>query len=218
MDRSRVAVVIPAFNEAATIARVVTDAAQHGDVIVVDDASTDETGTIAERVGASVIRNPKNLQYDGSLGVGLEAALHKGYEFAVTMDADRQHDSSDIPKILQALEQGTDLVLGVRPRAARIAECWFRIVGKLLWGMDDPLCGMKGYRLSWLTRCGVADTYRSIGTQRAIQAIRAGARMRQIPITVHARNDGSRFGGIVSANLRITRALAIGIWRYGVRY
>ena len=218
MDRSRVAIVIPAFNEEATIARVVTDTGQYGHVIVVDDASTDETGSIAERAGALVIRNSKNLQYDGSLGVGLQTALDHGYEFALTLDADGQHPAGDIPKFLMALEQGADLVLGIRPSPARFAERCFRVMGRLLWGVEDPLCGMKAYRMSWLKHYGVADTYRSIGTQQTISALRAGARMQQIPITIHARNDRSRFGGIVRANLRITRALAISVWRYGLRH
>jgi glycosyltransferase involved in cell wall biosynthesis len=124
MVRPRVALVIPAFNEAATIHAVVRSVLQFGTVVVVDDASSDGTGDAAERAGAVVLRNARNLQYDGSLDVALRWASDRGYEYAISMDADSQHDPDDIPKFIAAIEQGADLVSGIRPAPARIAEGW----------------------------------------------------------------------------------------------
>ena len=64
MERSKVGIVIPAFNEAATIGEVVSKAAQHGIPIVIDDASVDMTSELAEKAGAKVIRLSKNVGYD----------------------------------------------------------------------------------------------------------------------------------------------------------
>jgi glycosyltransferase involved in cell wall biosynthesis len=214
MARPRVALVIPAFNEAATIHAVVRSVLQFGTVVVVDDASSDGTGDAAERAGAVVLRNARNLQYDGSLDVALRWASDRGYEYAISMDADSQHDPDDIPKFIAAIEQGADLVSGIRPAPARIAEGWVRAAGRLLWGLEDPLCGMKAYRLSWFQRYGAFDTYRSIGTELAIRMACDGATVAQTGISVRARRGASRFDTSFKANLRILRALIIGCWRH----
>lgn len=216
MDQSKIALIIPAWNEAGTIVSVVDSIKCYGQVIVVDDASTDETGDKAKGAGALVIRNEVNMKYDRSLEVGLQAALIQGYDYGLTMDADGQHDSLDVSKFISALDKGADLVVGIRPKSARISEYLFRFVGRRLWGMDDPLCGMKAYRLSWLGVYGKFDTYRSIGTQLALRMTRNGALLQQLPINIHERLDRSRFGGILRANLKILRVLAIGVWRYWV--
>ena len=193
---------------------MIANVQQYGQVIVVDDASSDRTGAIAAQSGALVKRNPINLQYDGALEVGLKTALDEGYEYAVTLDADGQHEARDILGLLAALSQGADLVVGIRPEPARIAEAWFAMVGRWLWGLRDPLCGMKAYRLSWLERYGTLGTHRSIGTELAIRMLRDGAEVKQIPINIHSRRDRPRFGGSISANFKIMRALAFDVWHY----
>ena len=196
---------------------MVSAARQYGQVIVVDDASTDGTGGIALQSGAIVKRNSSNLQYDGALEVGLRTALEQGYEYAVTLDADGQHDSSDLPRVIAALHEGADLVVGIRPEPARMAEGVFGIVGRRLWGIDDPLCGLKGYRLSWLPRYDAFDTYRSIGTYLAIRMVEDGARVRQIPISIQPRPNQPRFAGRLKANWKITRALTMAVWTFAIR-
>lgn len=216
MDRSQVALIIPARNEAATISNVVASIERYGHVIVVDDESTDETGAKARNAGALVLRNSYNKKYDGSLDAGMQCALEKGYEFALTFDADGQHDASDLMKMLAALAGGADIVVGIRPRAARFSEWLFRVFGNFLWGVQDPLCGMKAYRLCWLRRYGKFDSYQSIGTELTLRMICDGALLHQVSINIHSRSDRPRFGGRLGANLKILRALAIGIWRYWV--
>lgn len=211
LDRSRVALVVPALNEASTISSVVAAAQQYGQIIVVDDASTDGTGKIANQAGALVIRNRINLQYEGALEVGLRTALTQDYDYVVTVDADGQHDPSDIPKVIAALHEGADLVIGIRPEPARIAERWFGFVGRRLWGIEDPLCGLKGYRLSWLRRYTIFDTYRSIGTELSIRMIQDGARFHQLPISILGRRQQPRFGGRLKANWRIAQAMVTSV-------
>lgn len=211
MDRLRIAIVIPAYNEAATIGAVIHNVKEFGQVIVVDDASTDMTGELAEQAGAAVIRNQQNLQYDGALSAGLNYAMNNGYEYALTMDADGQHMAKDVSKFLAALEQGADIVIGVRPQSARLAEQIFRLIGKWLLGIHDPLCGMKAYRMEWVKRYGKVDTSGSIGTQLAVKMVQQGARIQQLPISIRKRVDQPRFGGSVKANWKIMRALIISL-------
>ena len=94
---SRVIAVIPAFNEAKTIAAVVQGLRAHvAEVIVVDDHSSDATGDEARRAGAIVLRNNANLGYDGSLNAGFAEAARRGADIILTFDADGEHDATEI--------------------------------------------------------------------------------------------------------------------------
>ncbi len=109
-------VVIPAYNEASVIARVIADVRRHEcPVVVVDDASTDATATVAERAGAMVVRHPVNLGQGAALQTGLEMALEGGADIIVTFDADGQHRATDIDRLVDALARhGADYALGSR--------------------------------------------------------------------------------------------------------
>jgi len=217
MDRSRLGIVIPALNEAATIALVVVGAARFGRPIVVDDGSVDETGSAAAAAGADVVRLEVNQGYDGALNAGFARADALGCEAVLTMDADGQHIDDAIAAFVAALEQGADLVVGVRDRKARLAERVFGLVGQCRFGLRDPQCGMKAYRLTvWRAR-GWFDSYGSIGTELSLFAAAVGARIVQVHVPTRPREGSSRFGRVLSANLRILRAVALGCWRYGGR-
>ena len=115
-SRSRIVLIIPAYNEDRFIGSVVLKARQYVDtVIVVDDGSADSTQTVAEAAGAAVIRHPFNQGKGAALNTGLEAARHLDADAVVFMDADGQHDPAHIPDIASALrEQQADIVIGSR--------------------------------------------------------------------------------------------------------
>lgn len=210
---SMFAVVIPAFNEEKSIASVVEMASCFGLPIVVDDGSSDGTRRLAEMAGAIVVSHPCNRGYDQALQTGLFKAIDLGCVYAVTMDGDSQHDSRDLPAFKAALLQGADLVIGVRDQYQRVSETVFAFVSSVLWSIDDPLCGMKGYRLCHVARLGFLDSYGSIGTEYAIRSARAGLKLASVPIVSRKRNGQSTFGVGVKANLKIFRALALGLLR-----
>jgi glycosyltransferase involved in cell wall biosynthesis len=209
VDRHRIAVVIPALNEAATIGAVVRGAARFGTPIVVDDGSRDDTGARASEAGAAVVHHPANRGYDGALNSGFARADELGCEFVVTMDADGQHDLGMFAAFLRELEQGADVVVGVRDRRQRLGEHIYAAVGAMMWGIRDPLCGMKAYRTSVWRELGHFDSYNSIGTELAVYGARKGKRIAQVPVKTHDRLDAPRFGRRFAANRRILRALWI---------
>lgn len=209
MDRSRVALVIPAFNEASTISDVVVAARNYGQPIVVNDKSSDGTGEIAKAAGALVVNHIENLGYDKALSSGFSEAARLQYDYIVTLDADGQHDPSLLREMVCALEADADLVLGVRSSKARWAEHVFGVYTRVRYGILDPLCGMKGYRRSLYDSVGRFDSYNSIGTELMLRGVAAGAVFKQVHFQVRERLDAPRFGRAIAANIRILRSLFI---------
>ncbi len=207
----RLAAVIPAYNEARSIEEVVRQVGRRALAIVVDDGSTDDTAALARAAGAHVVSHPINRGYDGALETGLRTALALSCTFAVTMDADGQHDPTLLDRFLVELEAGADLVIGHRDRTQRWSEALFCYAGRHIWGLNDPLCGMKGYRLSLLSKTENLNTYDSIGTELAVRLIKRGVNVIQPKIKTRKRDGVSRFGGGLFANLLICKALWIGI-------
>jgi glycosyltransferase involved in cell wall biosynthesis len=109
----RISAIIPAYNEEETIARIVEGAKLHSDeVVVIDDGSTDDTAREARRAGARVVTQENQ---------GVLKAIRRGLQEAegdviVTLDADGQHNPSDIPRLVKPIREGrADLVMGKRP-------------------------------------------------------------------------------------------------------
>lgn len=205
--------VLPALNEAKTIASVVVSLREYGDVVVIDDGSTDDTAAQARTAGAIVVSHALNRGYDQALESGLLWAATQGYQYAITLDADGQHSASSICLFTRAFDAGADLVVGIRDCRQRWAEMFFSSVSTLLWNIRDPLCGMKGYRLDLLRAEGRFASYSSIGTEFCIKAARSNCVICQVRVPILSRNGASRFGGGLLPNLRIIKALILGIFR-----
>lgn len=208
---ARLGIIIPALNESATIAAGVAGARRFGTVIVVDDGSRDATADLAREAGADVVRHECNRGYDEALETGFARVAELGFECALTMDADGQHDPTQMAAFISEILRGADVVIGVRDRRQRLMEHVFAWVATALWGIRDPLCGMKAYRVLVYQKRGHFDAYRSIGTELAIYAARSGFKIAQIPVLTRDRADAPRFGSMLRANWQIFNAMWRGI-------
>lgn len=117
-DTVRALVIVPAYNEARslpTLLPAIREAMPAADICVVDDGSDDETAAIAAAHGAVVLRNAVNLGIGGAVQAGYLWARDHGYEVAVQVDGDGQHDPRSVPLLLAPIaEGGADLVIGSR--------------------------------------------------------------------------------------------------------
>lgn len=207
MDRSRVAIVIPALNEAETIRKVVSDAMKHGVVIVVDDGSCDQTFQVAKFAGAYVCRHEKNLGYDQALNSGFMKAASLGSSVILTLDADGQHNPLVIKEFLKEIDRGSWVVVGARNKKSRLSEHLFGFYTARRFGVHDPLCGMKAYKLNLYLERGYFDSYNSVGTELLIYAANKKYPISEVAIDARERVGPSRFGKAILGNYKIIRSL-----------
>jgi hypothetical protein len=205
-DKRGIYAVIPALNEKGTIGQIVSSVMCYaGSVVVVDDGSTDGTAELASAAGAHTIVHSINRGYDVSIDDGFRyVARQNDAKIVFTFDADGQHRPETIPALLEPLlDDNADIVVGTRPRKARIAEKLLGLYTELRYGIVDPLCGLKGYKIGVFQDIGFFDRINSIGTELMLRAIRKGYRVVQMPISVGPRADHSRFGQSIRGNYRI---------------
>jgi len=203
----QVAIVIPAFNEEDTISNVVQSVKEHGVVIVVNDASTDRTKQMAEDAGAILVSHKENKGYDGALNSGFARAEELNCNAVITFDADGQHSAIILPQFIYHLKHGKDLVIGFRPKPARISEWLFMIYTRIKYNWKDPLCGMKGYSMALYQKQGYFDSYNSIGTELAIFGLLTNCTYIQLFVPISKRRDYPRFSSILLSNIKILRSL-----------
>lgn len=207
MAKSQVTFLLPAFNEAESLAAVLFRL-RGMDLLVVDDGSTDATAEVARTAGAKVLVLGRNYGYDGALMKGLLWCKQEQRNLVVTSDADGQHRPEELLKFASALQEGCELVMGNRDSFARFGERLMSIYGKLRFGIRDPLCGLKGYDLSNVTIEEIKAIQGSVGSGLAFEMVRRGTSFSQNKVLVSPRLHGpSRFGSGLRANRRIFEAL-----------
>jgi len=117
-NKQKILVIIPAYHEEGSVGKVVEEVKQYlprADALVVNDGSSDHTSEKAEASGAIVLNLPFNLGIGGAMQAGYQYAHEKGYDIAIQVDGDGQHNPKEIPKLLQTLvEREVDMVIGSR--------------------------------------------------------------------------------------------------------
>lgn len=183
----RISVIIPAYNEMNSIADVVRSCRHYCDeVIVVDDGSADETSKVSRAAGAGVLRNEVNLGIVRATEIGLRNASG---EVVVTLDADGQHDPSEIPRIVRPIILGdADLVLGTRAEIPSLTEQLIARLVSLRVECQDVGTGYRAFRKN------LAQQIRLWGFclcgSLVLEAQREGARIVEVPIRVRPRMYG----------------------------
>ena len=111
----KIFIIIPCYNEAETIFQVVEQTRPYGQVVVVDDSSTDQSALLAGQAGAVVLRHFLNRGQGAAEQTGTDLAIRRGADIIIHLDADGQHDPNDIPKLIAPLQSRmADIVLGSR--------------------------------------------------------------------------------------------------------
>jgi glycosyltransferase involved in cell wall biosynthesis len=179
---------IPAFNEEKSIASVIIVTKRHVDrVIVCDDGSTDMTGEIASSLGAQIIRHAKNMGKGEALRSLFIEAEKENPDVFVTIDADGQHDPDEIPKLVELVHQGADVVVGSRyyediPRMRRVGNDILNIASAT--GVNDTQSGFRAYNGHRLGELVPVEMGMGVDTEILRRAKDKGMKIVEVPISV----------------------------------
>ncbi|MDT0164735.1 glycosyltransferase family 2 protein [Actinotalea sp. AC32] len=217
-------VVIPAWNEEEALPAVLAEVRASGldaDVLVVSDGSTDRTAELARAAGAAVLDLPYNLGVGGAMRAGFKYAVRNGYTGVVQLDADGQHDPLAVPDLLRAAaDERADLVVGARfagvgsyaargPRRAAMRLLSVILSRVTRTRLTDTTSGFKyvGPRALVLFAREYPAEYLGDTVEALVLAARAGLTVRQVPVTMRARQGGTPSQSPVKAAVFLVRAL-----------
>lgn len=196
--------IIPAHNEEKTLEELIVQTRQalaNVEIIVVDDASSDNTYSKAIEAGAKVFKNHRQIGQSRSTELGVSKS---NGDIIITMDADGEHFPEDISTLLQPiLDERADLVIGRRSRISRPAEVLLSLVSRTSVGIHDPICGFRTFRRSLYLTIGHFDKRNTCGAEFLLHAFKEGFRVSEVEIRSGVRQDTPRIGGAIKANLRI---------------
>ncbi len=214
-------IVMPAFNEEASVAAVVAEVQQKlpgATCLVVDDGSVDRTAEAARAAGAQVASMPFNMGVGGAMRLGFQYAVENGYQVVVQIDADGQHDPASVPELLAALENA-DLVIGARFSG----EGDYSVKGPRRWAMSllsgvlsrvaktplrDTTSGFKanGPRAVALFAHSFPAEYLGDTVEALVIAARAGLRVAQVPVSMRPRAGGQPSHNPIKSAVYLGRA------------
>jgi glycosyltransferase involved in cell wall biosynthesis len=205
----RVLTAVPVHNEEDYLEPVLTEVLRFaGDVLVVDDGSTDRTPELLRNFPeVQVIRHSRNLGYGAGLRSAFHRAMESKYEGLVTIDCDGQHEPALIPMIAARLHEA-DIVSGSRylevfDPAQRPPEQRRRINREVTrWlneclglNLTDAFCGFKAYRTAALARLDITDDGYAMPLQVWVQAVEHGLRIIEVPVPLVYLDESRAFGG-----------------------
>jgi dolichol-phosphate mannosyltransferase len=231
----RALVIMPTYNEASNLPRIVPEVLEQDErieILVVDDASPDGTGEIADGLAQANARI-NVLHREGKQGLGtaylagFRWALEQDYEFIFEMDADHSHDPKHLPEFLEAAKEA-DLVIGSRylsgrvtvvnwPMSRLLLSYFANIYARVVTGnrLCDATGGFKCFRRRVLTTIDLSDVSSngySFQIEMSFRAMRKGFRIKEIPIVFVDRTDGeSKMSGA------IVREAIWMVWRLRIR-
>jgi len=209
--------IMPVFNEECKIQGVINQVLKfyNGNLLVVNDGSTDRTNEILEKYfmdEIEIIQHKENLGYGAALITGFNYAIENNYKIVITIDADGQHDPSYIPKFLDEIKKGYDIVSGTRyhpespvrtivlDNPKKINDEIVKFLNeKLGISLTDAFCGFKAYRVNKLSELKLTVTDYAFPLQVWVQAVMKGFRIREIPVPLIYLNPRKDYDKILGS-------------------
>ncbi len=197
----RIIVGMPAYNEARYIGSLVLQTKKYaGEVVVVDDGSADGTAGIAEMAGATVVRHESNRGYGSTIRTLLEEARKRDADALVILDADSQHDPAEIPRLVDGIKGGADIVIGSREMQKNKIAGYRRLGQKVLSRMtgiasqtrlSDTESGFRAYSRKAINTLELKETGMAVSSEIISAAAARGLEIIEVPISVDYTGDGS---------------------------
>lgn len=234
-EKENVLLIIPAYNEAENIERVVEKLIRNFpqyDYVVVNDGSSDGTGELCMEKGYQVLNLPINLGIGGAVQTGYRYALKYGYDIAIQLDGDGQHDAAYVKKLIEPLLAGeADVVIGSRFlrregfQSSRSRRIGINILSDLIWictgkRIRDVTSGFRAVNRRFISI--YAEDYPSDypEPEAIITAVMHRGRVAEVPVVMKEREGGTSsitFRKSVYYMIKVTLAILVKRISYGIR-
>ncbi|HKA27666.1 MAG TPA: glycosyltransferase family 2 protein [Gaiellaceae bacterium] len=231
LARRRRIAIVPAYNEEHTVARVIEEIRAFDPgfaIVVIDDGSTDRTAVAAERVGVQVLRLPFNLGIGGAVQTGYQYALDNGFDLAVQVDGDGQHNPQEIARLVDPILAGqADMVVGTRfaegggyrgTRLRRVGIHLFAGLVSLMVGqrVTDTTSGFRAVNRKGIRLFAADYPHDYPEVEATVLLARHRLRMVEVPVVMRIRETGS--SSITALRsvyymVKVLLALFIGLFR-----
>lgn len=204
-DKLKKLIIIPAYNESECIEKTIENIQKNAkdfDYIIINDCSTDNTREICERNGFHIINLPVNLGIGGAVQTGYIYGIRCGYDMAVQVDGDGQHDAAFLQKMAECLEEtGADMVIGSRfiekqgfqsTGARRIGIRFFTWLIRLMTGktVTDPTSGLRMVNRKVMGEFALDYPKDYPEPETAVTVLHSGMKIEEIPVVMKERAGG----------------------------
>ena len=214
MKKDKILIVIPAYNEAENIEKVIKEIKKdikYADILIINDCSTDNTVNIVKKNNVKCITNAFNMRYAMAVQTGIKYAYENDYDYVIQMDADGQHIASEAEKMYKELKKSnTDIVIGSRylkdmgypcPLFRRIGTKMFEWIIKIFTGkrIADPLSGFQCLNKAVIKRYAKMGNYPEFpDANLVIEMLLNGYKIEEVPVKMRIRENGvSMHSGIL---------------------
>lgn len=218
MEKFEIAILLPVYNEEATLEKLLKKIKRFGTAVVVNDGSVDSSGNIAKKHTKHYLFHKKNFGYDAALNTGFNYIKKKKFKYMITFDADGQHKVKYIKKIIHWLSnksQNYDFVCAERKKFLRFSEKLYSVIFNHMYKIKDPLCGLKGYNVLKFKKKKLFSFFKTFGTEMILYAANNSFKIKTFRISVKKRQDQSRLGNNLRSNFFILNSLiALFIYNY----
>lgn len=214
MKKDKILIVIPAYNEAENIEKVIKEIKKdinYADILIINDCSTDNTVNIVKKNNVKCITNAFNMRYAMAVQTGIKYAYENDYDYVIQMDADGQHIASEAEKMYKELKKSNaDIVIGSRylkdmgypcPLFRRIGTKMFEWIIKIFTGkrIADPLSGFQCLNKAVIKRYAKIGNYPEFpDANLVIEMLLNGYKIEEVPVKMRIRENGvSMHSGIL---------------------